>query len=417
MIPGRLIPGVMNRGRAELLNDIVEELVRLTWFTATWPILLDKTPAGWLLSFDINALRAGQVSQNPLTATNPINPVTANTVNNFNTQGSSVINLTDSTAPTTITGVQPGVPGQTVTFQNNTNFPTYFTYLDGGSETNGQITTPTKTTVVIPPCGSLDLTYGKGPNKDKWGIVSPQPPIYYPIIPPQITSNQTAYNPGSDTATAIVITSDAERTIFGIVKGPNYQLKTITNTGSFDILFPHNSASAADPSNRWTTPTGKDISLKPNHTLSYYYDPVSNRNIIVGGNAESFNLTTKFLPYWDGEALADSPIARDAAADISIAATAVVQAQSAGDEAIIARAAASPTADIVSIQSNLGGAVHYRFNKDGYPILKKTSAPADGDLAASELAFWFDDTNGAAKLKLKGKSANGTVVSGEVALA
>lgn len=44
------------------------------------------------------------------------------------------------------------------------------------------------------------------------------------------------------------------------------------------------------------------------------------------------------------------------------------------------------------------------------------AAPADGDLAAGECALWFDQTNGAAKLKIKAKSANGTVVSGEVAL-
>lgn len=44
-------------------------------------------------------------------------------------------------------------------------------------------------------------------------------------------------------------------------------------------------------------------------------------------------------------------------------------------------------------------------------------APADADLAANEMALWFDSTNGAAKLMIKGKSANGTVVTGEVALA
>lgn len=47
----------------------------------------------------------------------------------------------------------------------------------------------------------------------------------------------------------------------------------------------------------------------------------------------------------------------------------------------------------------------------------RTTAPADADLAAGEVCFYFDSTNGAAKLKIKGKSANGTVVAGEVALA
>ncbi len=37
------------------------------------------------------------------------------------------------------------------------------------------------------------------------------------------------------------------------------------------------------------------------------------------------------------------------------------------------------------------------------------AAPADGDLAAGEIAWWFDSTNGAARLKFKGKQADGTV--------
>lgn len=57
------------------------------------------------------------------------------------------------------------------------------------------------------------------------------------------------------------------------------------------------------------------------------------------------------------------------------------------------------------------------FSANGYILLTKTAAPADGELAASQVTLWFDATNGAAKLKIKGKSANGTVVAGEVALA
>ena len=64
-----------------------------------------------------------------------------------------------------------------------------------------------------------------------------------------------------------------------------------------------------------------------------------------------------------------------------------------------------------------GGATQSRFDKNGYFMTHKTAAPADGDITASSVAFWFDSTDGAAKVKFKGKSANGTVVSGEVALA
>jgi len=60
--------------------------------------------------------------------------------------------------------------------------------------------------------------------------------------------------------------------------------------------------------------------------------------------------------------------------------------------------------------------VYSRINKAGYFITKKNSAPADGDIGTSELAIWFDNTSGAAKIKFKGKDSGGTVRTGEVAL-
>ena len=57
------------------------------------------------------------------------------------------------------------------------------------------------------------------------------------------------------------------------------------------------------------------------------------------------------------------------------------------------------------------------FNKDGVFFTERNSAPADGDLVAGEMTFWFDDTNGAAKLMIKAKQADGTVRTGNVALA
>jgi hypothetical protein len=53
----------------------------------------------------------------------------------------------------------------------------------------------------------------------------------------------------------------------------------------------------------------------------------------------------------------------------------------------------------------------------GAYLTKQTSAPPDSHLANGEMALWFDSTNGAPKLKVKAKSADGTVVAGEVALA
>ena len=57
-----------------------------------------------------------------------------------------------------------------------------------------------------------------------------------------------------------------------------------------------------------------------------------------------------------------------------------------------------------------------RINKAGYFMTRKVAAPADGDIATSELSIWFDNTSGAAKIKFKGKDSGGTVRTGEVAL-
>ena len=44
------------------------------------------------------------------------------------------------------------------------------------------------------------------------------------------------------------------------------------------------------------------------------------------------------------------------------------------------------------------------------------AAPADGDLAAGQAFIWLDATNGAGKLMVKAKTANGTVATGSVTL-
>lgn len=58
-----------------------------------------------------------------------------------------------------------------------------------------------------------------------------------------------------------------------------------------------------------------------------------------------------------------------------------------------------------------------RFLRDGYFVTKLHAAPADGSLAAGDCALWFDQTDGAAKLMVKAKTANGTVATAAIALA
>lgn len=59
----------------------------------------------------------------------------------------------------------------------------------------------------------------------------------------------------------------------------------------------------------------------------------------------------------------------------------------------------------------LSGSVWLRVNKDGYLLIDKTSAPADGDISTSEFGLWLDTTAGAPKVMAKVKDSAGTVFS------
>lgn len=72
--------------------------------------------------------------------------------------------------------------------------------------------------------------------------------------------------------------------------------------------------------------------------------------------------------------------------------------------------------DMLQFKPSADNAIYSRFNKAGYFMTAKTSAPADADVSTSECALWFDNTNGAGKLMIKAKTANGTVVTGSVTL-
>lgn len=82
----------------------------------------------------------------------------------------------------------------------------------------------------------------------------------------------------------------------------------------------------------------------------------------------------------------------------------------------VVKGAGSQTADLQRWTSS-ADAILTRINKGGYIVIAQHAAPADGDLAAGDCAIWFDQTDGAAKLMIKAKSANGTVAAAAVALA
>jgi hypothetical protein len=83
--------------------------------------------------------------------------------------------------------------------------------------------------------------------------------------------------------------------------------------------------------------------------------------------------------------------------------------------AIFAAGAIGSTVDIVQVAA--GGTTALAVSKTGYLIVKLNAAPADAELAAGDMALWFDKTNGASKLMVKAKQADGTVKTGALALA
>ena len=82
---------------------------------------------------------------------------------------------------------------------------------------------------------------------------------------------------------------------------------------------------------------------------------------------------------------------------------------------IAVRAIANMTANLQEWQ-NSSGTVLSTVSENGYLTTRINTGPADAELAAGEAAYWFDSTNGAAKLMIKAKQADGTVVTGSVTL-
>lgn len=77
--------------------------------------------------------------------------------------------------------------------------------------------------------------------------------------------------------------------------------------------------------------------------------------------------------------------------------------------------AASQAANLIEVRDS-SDAVLATYSENGYCTTRKNSAPADAELVANEAAYWFDSTNGAARFCIKAKTADGTVVTGQVTL-
>jgi hypothetical protein len=100
--------------------------------------------------------------------------------------------------------------------------------------------------------------------------------------------------------------------------------------------------------------------------------------------------------------------------------SAIIQAQvgnaSNSVKGMVVKAKSTGTGNLFEAQDSSANPLT-TISENGYFTTRKNSAPADAELAAGEVALWFDATNAAAKLMVKAKEAGGTVRTGSLALA
>jgi hypothetical protein len=91
-----------------------------------------------------------------------------------------------------------------------------------------------------------------------------------------------------------------------------------------------------------------------------------------------------------------------------------IQQSDAGGGSIVLHTQAGLTVNKGGVRLQTAGATNSGL---GFVADGPHAAPAAGALASGEWTLWFDQTNGASKLMVKAKSADGTVVTAAVALA
>lgn len=88
-----------------------------------------------------------------------------------------------------------------------------------------------------------------------------------------------------------------------------------------------------------------------------------------------------------------------------------------GDVFVARENGAGQTGQFFAARSPDGSATYWRIGPLGDMVIAKSTAMPDAYLSAGEMAIWFDKTNGAAKMMVKAKQADGTVRTGQLALA
>ncbi|KKL09357.1 hypothetical protein LCGC14_2566660 [marine sediment metagenome] len=67
------------------------------------------------------------------------------------------------------------------------------------------------------------------------------------------------------------VSTDATRSITGLLAGIDGQIKTFINVGSFEVEFPHQSGSS-DAANRFLNATGATLLMDPEEQITFWYD-------------------------------------------------------------------------------------------------------------------------------------------------
>lgn len=103
------------------------------------------------------------------------------------------------------------------------------------------------------------------------------------ISPTQLTANQNNWNPtGLSSARIIRISSDAARTITGIVAQPAGTLLTIYNTGSQNIILAHADTVNSSAANVIICPGAVSLTLNGGDSATIWYDSVNALWRVIG---------------------------------------------------------------------------------------------------------------------------------------
>jgi hypothetical protein len=97
--------------------------------------------------------------------------------------------------------------------------------------------------------------------------------------PAQITANQASY--ALNDAVIHRLSTDASRTLFGIVAPANNRRNIIINVGSNDLVLAHESGSAGAAAQRIVSPNGADETLQADGVAELVYDSTSQRHRIT----------------------------------------------------------------------------------------------------------------------------------------